>query len=138
MSASTEALGLAPNYDRRPGERYDVRPHGTEACARRERRHGRKPCPACLIAENSAHVYRAAPAKEVIMTDPDETANIVGEITAAFREHQAEEAARHPVTYHDASTGNIADQMERYRDLDQHDALAGAIAIGKARGTYEP
>ncbi len=72
------------------------------------------------------------------MTDPDETANIVGEITAAFREHQAEEAARHPVTYHEASTGNIADQMDRYRDLDQHDALAGAIAIGKARGTYVP
>jgi hypothetical protein len=60
VSAPTEALGLIPNYDRRPGERYDVRPHGTEACARRERRHGTKPCPACLIAENSAHVYRAA------------------------------------------------------------------------------
>jgi hypothetical protein len=72
------------------------------------------------------------------MTDPDETANIVGEITAAFREHQAEEAARHPVTYHEASTGNITDQMDRYRDLAQHDALAGAIAIGKARGTYVP
>jgi hypothetical protein len=72
------------------------------------------------------------------MTDPDETANIVGEITAAFREHQAKEAARHPVTYHEASTGNITDQMDRYRDLDQHDALASAIAIGKARGTYEP
>ena len=72
------------------------------------------------------------------MTDPDETASIVGEITAALREHQAEEAARHPVTYHEASTGNIVDQMARYRDLDQHDALAGAIAIGKARGTYVP
>jgi hypothetical protein len=72
------------------------------------------------------------------MTDPDETANIVGEITAAFREHRAEEAARHPVTYHEASTGNLTGQMERYRDLAQHDALAGAIAIGKARGTYEP
>jgi hypothetical protein len=43
-----------------------------------------------------------------------------------------------PTTYHEASTGNIADQMDRYRDLAQHDALAGAIAIGKARGTYEP
>jgi|HubBroStandDraft_3_1064219.scaffolds.fasta_scaffold124971_4 hypothetical protein len=72
------------------------------------------------------------------MTDPDETANIVGEITAAFREHRAEEAARHPVTYDEASAGNIAGQMERYRDLARHDALAGAIAIGKARGTYEP
>jgi len=29
MSAATEALGLIPNYDRRPGERYDIRPHGT-------------------------------------------------------------------------------------------------------------
>ena len=52
MSAPTEALGLVPNWDRRPGERYDIRPHGSEACARRERRHGRKPCPACLTAEN--------------------------------------------------------------------------------------
>jgi hypothetical protein len=60
VSAPTEALGLIPNYDRHPGERYDVRPHGTEACARRERRHGTKPCPSCLIAENAAHVYRAA------------------------------------------------------------------------------
>jgi hypothetical protein len=60
VSAPTEALGLVPNWDRRPGERADIRPHGTEARARRERRHGTKPCPACLIAENSAHVYRAA------------------------------------------------------------------------------
>ena len=72
------------------------------------------------------------------MTDPDETANIVGEITAAFREHRAEEAAKRPVTYHEASTGNITDQIDRYRELAQHDALAGAIAIGKARGTYVP
>ena len=60
MSATTEALGLVPNYDRRPGERHDIRPHGSEARARRERRHGRKPCPACLAAENKAHVYRAS------------------------------------------------------------------------------
>ena len=59
MSAPTEALGLVPNYDRRPGERYDIRPHGTEARARRERRHGTRPCPACLTAENHAHAYRA-------------------------------------------------------------------------------
>jgi hypothetical protein len=72
------------------------------------------------------------------MTDPGETANIVGEITAAFREHRAEETARHPATYYEASTGNIVDQIEWYRDLAQHDALAGVIAIGKARGTYEP
>jgi len=43
-----------------------------------------------------------------------------------------------PLTYQEASTGNLADQMDRYRDLAQHDALAGAIAIGKARGTYVP
>jgi hypothetical protein len=43
-----------------------------------------------------------------------------------------------PVTYPEASGGNIVDQMVRYRQLAEHDALAGAIAIGKARGTYEP
>jgi hypothetical protein len=65
------------------------------------------------------------------MTNPDE-------IAEAWREHLAEEAAEHPLTYHEASTGNIVDQIDRYRDLAQHEALAGAIAIGKARGTYEP
>jgi len=60
VSAPTEALGLVPNFDRHPGERYDIRPHGTEASARRERRHGTQPCPACLTAENRAHAYRAA------------------------------------------------------------------------------
>ena len=60
MSAPTEAGGLVPNWDRRPGERHDIRPHGTEARARRERRHGTRPCPPCLRAENAAHVYRAA------------------------------------------------------------------------------
>jgi hypothetical protein len=60
MSAPTEAAGLVPNFGRRPGERYDIRPHGTEACARRERRQGTKPCCACLTAENRAHAFRAA------------------------------------------------------------------------------
>jgi hypothetical protein len=60
VSAPTEAIGLIPNWDRRPGERYDVRPHGTEACAPRERRHGARPCLPCLTAENRAHAYRAA------------------------------------------------------------------------------
>ncbi len=60
MSAPTEVAALVPNEDRGPRERYDIRPHGTEARARRERRHGRKPCPSCLAAENRAHVYRAA------------------------------------------------------------------------------
>jgi hypothetical protein len=43
-----------------------------------------------------------------------------------------------PVTYGEASVGNIADQVTRYSELARHDALARAIAIGKARGTYEP
>jgi hypothetical protein len=60
VSAPTEALGLVPNYDRRPREHYDIRPCGTEAHARRHRRRGEKPCPACLAAENTAHAYRAA------------------------------------------------------------------------------
>ena len=43
-----------------------------------------------------------------------------------------------PITSDEASGGNIVDQMARYRQLAEHDALAGAIAIGKARGTYVP
>ncbi len=43
-----------------------------------------------------------------------------------------------PTTYNEASTGSIADQEKRFRELAEHDALAGAIAIGKARGTYVP
>jgi hypothetical protein len=46
--------------------------------------------------------------------------------------------SEHPVTYHEAATGNIVDQEKRYRQLAEHDVLASAIAIGKARGTYEP
>ena len=61
MTAPPDAVGQVPNWDRGPGEWYDVRPHGTEACARRERRrHGRKPYDLCLLAENRAHAYRAA------------------------------------------------------------------------------
>lgn len=60
MSGPAEAAGLVPNFGRRPGERYDIRPHGTEARARHERRHGRKPCALCLPAEDRAHAYRAA------------------------------------------------------------------------------
>jgi hypothetical protein len=43
-----------------------------------------------------------------------------------------------PTTYDEAAGGNIADQMTRYRQLAEHDALAGAVAIGKARGSYVP
>ena len=60
MSAPTEVAALVPNDDWQPRQRFDLRPHGTEARARRERRHGRKPCPSCLAAENRAHVWRAA------------------------------------------------------------------------------
>ena len=60
MTAPTDAVGRVPNRDRGPDEWYDVRPHGTEACARGERRHGRKPYDLCLPAENRAHAYRAA------------------------------------------------------------------------------
>ena len=42
-----------------------------------------------------------------------------------------------PATYDEASGGNIADQMDRYRELSEHDLLARSIAILKARGTYE-
>jgi hypothetical protein len=63
MSVPTEACGLVPNYNRRPHERFDIRPHGTEARAMRHRRRGEGPCPACLAAENAAHAYRGPPPK---------------------------------------------------------------------------
>ena len=60
MTAPADAAGRVPSRDRGPGEWYDVRPHGTEACARGERRHGRQPHDLCLPAENRAPAYRAA------------------------------------------------------------------------------
>ena len=60
MTAPTEAPGLVPNFDRRPGQRYDIRPHGTEARARRHYRAREKPCEPCRLAANRAHVYRVA------------------------------------------------------------------------------
>lgn len=60
MSAPTEAVGLVPNDDRQPRQRYDIKDHGTEARARRERRQGRAPCLRCLRAETAAHLYRVA------------------------------------------------------------------------------
>ena len=65
------------------------------------------------------------------MTDPDE-------ITQAWREHLAEEAAKRPSRTTRPEPGSIADQVARYRELDEHAALAGDIAIGKMRGTYLP
>jgi hypothetical protein len=58
--SATETVGLVPNHDRGPRQRFDVRPHGTEAHAQRERREGRRPCPSCLAAENAAHAARSA------------------------------------------------------------------------------
>jgi hypothetical protein len=51
---------LEPNLDRQPRQRFDIRPHGTEARAKRERREGRKPCTQCRAAERAAHDWRAA------------------------------------------------------------------------------
>lgn len=72
MSAPTEAPGLVPNDDWQPRQRFDIRPHGTEARARRERRQGRKPCPACLAAENAAHLYRDARHESRVPVQPAE------------------------------------------------------------------
>lgn len=58
MTAPTETIGLVPNFDRQPGQRFDIRGHGTEARARRERRAGQKPCEPCRLAENAANAYR--------------------------------------------------------------------------------
>jgi hypothetical protein len=76
VSAPTEALGLVPNYGRGPRERFDIRPHGTEARAKRHRRRGEKPCPACLAAENHAHAWRVAQraAGACVLPEPSEEA----------------------------------------------------------------
>jgi len=60
VSAPTEAPGLVPNDEWQPRQRFDIRPHGTEARAQRHRRRGERPCLACLAAENAAHLYRDA------------------------------------------------------------------------------
>ena len=77
MSAPTEVAVLVPNYDRGLRERFDIRPHGTEARAQRHRRRGEKPCPACLAAETAANAYRAAQAQRGASThlpEPSEEA----------------------------------------------------------------
>ena len=60
MSVATELPGLVPNDDWQPRQRFDIRPHGTEARARRHWRKGEKPCQACRAADNRAHAWRAA------------------------------------------------------------------------------
>jgi len=43
-----------------------------------------------------------------------------------------------PQTYHEASGGNLPDQIARYHELSERDLMAGSIATLKARGTYVP
>jgi hypothetical protein len=43
-----------------------------------------------------------------------------------------------PQTCHEASGGNIVDQIARYRQLAGHDVTARAIATLKARGAFKP
>jgi hypothetical protein len=43
-----------------------------------------------------------------------------------------------PVTYNEASSGSLPDQIARYHELSERDLMAGAIATLKARGTYQP
>jgi hypothetical protein len=60
VSVPTEVPGRVPNWDRGYRQRFDIRPHGTEARSRRHRRYGEKPCAACLAADNAAHAWRRA------------------------------------------------------------------------------
>jgi hypothetical protein len=41
-----------------------------------------------------------------------------------------------PTTYNEATGGNIIDQMDRYRELAEHDLMARSIATLKARGEW--
>jgi len=43
-----------------------------------------------------------------------------------------------PITYNETAGGNLPDQIDRYRELADHDTMARAIATLKARGTYQP
>jgi hypothetical protein len=43
-----------------------------------------------------------------------------------------------PITCNQAADGSLADQIDRYRELADHDTMARSIAILKARGTYQP
>ena len=62
-----------------------------------------------------------------------------GRVLGAGRARWGREDGRErPQTYHEASGGNIVDQIDRYRELADHDLMARSIATLKARGTYEP
>ena len=71
-----------------------------------------------------------------MMTDPNETANLVEQITGAYREHRTEEAFNRPLTYQEARNGSIADRIDRYRELADRDLTARNIAALKARGEW--
>ena len=64
------------------------------------------------------------------MTDPDE-------ITEAWREHLAKEAAERPLTYHEALLLVLRDQIARYEELTDRDLMARSIATLQARGEYD-
>jgi hypothetical protein len=71
------------------------------------------------------------------MTDPNAIANLVGEITEAWREHLAEMTAKLPQTYHEASAFPLPDQIARYEELTDRDMAARSIATLQARGEYD-
>ena len=71
------------------------------------------------------------------MTDPTESANLVGQITGAYREYAAEEAAQRPLTYHQAMDLSLRDQIARYEELTDRNLMARSIATLQARGEYD-
>jgi hypothetical protein len=71
------------------------------------------------------------------MTDPDETANTVGEIIEAWREHLAEEGAERPVTYQQAMGLGLRAQTERYEALTDRNLMSRSIAKRRAQGEYD-
>lgn len=60
MTATGEIDIWEPNTSRRPGQRYDVRPHGTHARYERHRRDGEPACEACAQAERQYRILRRA------------------------------------------------------------------------------
>ena len=71
------------------------------------------------------------------MTDPNETANLVAEITDAYREHAAEENTKRPLTYHQAMDLGLTEKIRRYEELSDRNMMARSIANLKARGEYD-
>jgi hypothetical protein len=71
------------------------------------------------------------------MTDPDETASLIAEITGAWREHQAAAAAGRPQTYQEAMALQLPDQIERHHELTDRDTTARSIGSPQDRGEYD-